>query len=99
MEQGIKLINTGFDKPIEQRAIYRPVKIKPSAPISDAMHEQLDCVLARDKDNLRFKDCITDTVEYLSPLPHTGEAADTVQPGKEIPHQHPQIQRQKHLEG
>ena len=101
MEQGLKLINTGFDKPIEQRATYRPLKVKPSLPISDAAREQLDHVMARDQGNLRFKDCFTDTNEYLDSHHYPILAMLQIQCSKvkKLPPQHPQVQRQEYLKG
>ena len=57
-------ISIDFD--YRQRVAYRPLKIKPSQPITESTHEQLDYIMARDNDNLNFKDCTTDTVEYMT---------------------------------
>ena len=55
LENGLKLMNTMFKKPVEQLATHKPLYTKDDTPIAHETHDQIDYIMMRDKDKMRTK--------------------------------------------
>ena len=59
-ENGLKLSSTFFDKKMEEKVTYRPIKVGKKEPITARTHDQIDYFICRKKDNISMKDCKSD---------------------------------------
>ena len=98
IENGLKLENTMFEKPIEKLATYKPPGISYGAKISVNTHWQTDYI-ATAKGNIRITNCETDTkADRFRPLPDYRRHANKVQGTKRERDKIQQIQQQNTLE-
>ena len=65
LENGLKLANAMFEKPIEQRITYKPISTREDAPICSRTHDQIDYIMIRESDKITISDCTSDTYSMI----------------------------------
>lgn len=80
--KGLKLANTMFEKPIEQRVTYKPTSTIEDAPICSRTHDQIDYIMIRETGKVTISDCTSDTYSMIESKHYPLLATMKVKSGK-----------------